>query len=132
MIFTETYLTSETSVLTMSVALTLQILRLNNLTTSLVFKLIIFTEKLEAEAASETSPPVVPDTSLTLDALRISEDTGAGVTLETLLPVTHPRLAEITYSTNHLQSCGVVPWMLDHTVTSLHHTLLFTTLCTHG
>jgi len=66
-------------------ALTLQVLCLDDLTTGLVFKLTILAEKLETEAADEDPSSVVPDTTLTLDTLSLSQGTAAGVGLETFL-----------------------------------------------
>ena len=103
MVLTEANFASKTGVLSMSVtALTFQGLRFNHLTACLMFKLIIFAEKLKTEAASEASATVVPHPSLTLDTFCVSEDTATGVTLQTLLAVTHPGLAEVTNGTNHL------------------------------
>ena len=41
---------------------------------------------------------VVPDSSVTLNTAGICEGTRAGMSGEALATVTHPRLAEVTYS----------------------------------
>jgi len=83
-------------------ALTLQVLCLDDLTTGLVFKLTILAEKLETEAADEDPSSVVPDTTLTLDTLSLSQWTAAGVGLETFLTVANPGLAKVANGSNHL------------------------------
>jgi len=113
-------------------ALTLQRLLFNNLAASLVFKLVIFTEKFEAETTSENPSPMVPNSPFTLDTLSIPEETRACVRLETLPPVTHPRLAEVTDGSHHLHAGGVGACMLDDAVPRLHHALLLPTLGAHG
>ena len=108
-------------------ALAFQVRCLNNLTTGLMFKLIIFTEKLETEATGEASPSMVPDSPLTLHAFGISENTTTSMTLQTFLAVANPGFTKITNSTNHLKLnefrlrisliiiCG--SWLMDSTHT---------------
>lgn len=132
MILTEADLAAEAGVLAVSVAgLALQVLTLHHLAARLVLELIILAQELEAEAAGEDPSSMLPDSPLTLDTLRVSEDAATGVALQALLTVTHPGLAEITDSSHHLQSSGVVARVPDDTVSGLHHTFLLATLPTH-
>jgi len=81
----------------MSVAtLALQILLLNHLAGRLVLKLVILTERFEAEAAGEAPAPMIPDTSLALYAVRLAQHTRTGMLSQALSAVTDPCLAEIT------------------------------------
>ena len=104
-ILTEADLAPETRVLSVSVAaLALEVLGLHHLAAGLVLELVVLAEELEAEAAGEDATSVFPDSTLTLDTLGVTEDTAAGVALETLLTVTDPGLAVVTDSSDHLDN----------------------------
>ena len=104
MILAEADLAPETRVLTVSVAtLTLEVLSLDHLTAGLVLELVVLAQELKAEAAGEHPSSKVPNSTITLDTLRVSERTGAGVGLETFPPVTNPGLAKVTNGSNHLK-----------------------------
>jgi len=108
-------------------ALAFQCFLLHNLTTGLMFELVIFAEITITEAALKYSPSVVPDVSLTFNALSIPANAATGVGLKALLAVANPSLAKITDSSNHLHPSRVLPWMSDDTISRPHHTLLFAT-----
>jgi len=130
-ILTEADLAPEAGVLAVSVAaLALEVLRFHDLAAGLVLELVVLAEELEAEAAGEAAAAVVPDSPLALDTLGVPEDAAAGVAVQALLAVTNPGLAVVTDSSDHLHASGVVARVFDDTVTSLHHTLLLSTLST--
>lgn len=108
-------------------ALTLQSFLFHDLTTGLMFELIILAQISVAEAALEDSPSVIPHIPLTLCASGILERACAGVSLQTLLSVADPGLAEITDSSHHLHSSRVLPWMSYDAIPCTHHTLLLPT-----
>lgn len=115
----------------MSVAtLALQILLLNHLAGRLVLKLVILTERLEAEAAGEAPAPVIPHTSLALNAVGLAEHTRARMLSQTLSAVTDPRLTEITNGSHHCHSSCIATYMF-YTAVTLSHALLLSTLSTH-
>lgn len=133
MIFAETDFTPETRVLPVSVTtLTLQILGLDHLAAGLVLKLVVLAQELETETTREHSTSKVPNSTVTLYTLRVSEDATTRVRLEAFLPVTNPGLAKVTNGSDHLQSSCKVAWMFDDTISSLHHALLLAALGTHG
>jgi len=115
----------------MSVAtLALQILLLNHLAGRLVLKLVILTERFEAEAAGEAPAPMIPDTSLALYAVRLAQHTRTGMLSQALSAVTDPRLAEITNGPHHCHSSCIATYMF-YTAVTLSHTLLLSTLSTY-
>lgn len=95
-----------------------------------MFELIVLAQEVIAEAALIHTPPVIPYTSLALDANCIHQWAHAGMRLQTLPAVADPRLAVITDGTNHLQPGGKYARMLHHTVARLQHALLLAALRT--
>jgi hypothetical protein len=57
-----------------------------------MLELIVLAGVIIAEAAGEDAAAVFPHPALTLDAFRVAAGAGAGVALQALPPVTHPRL----------------------------------------
>jgi len=73
MLLTEADLAPQARVLSVSVAtLALQVLLFHHLAGRLVLKLVVLTERFEAEAAGEAPPPMIPNTPLTLNAVRLA------------------------------------------------------------
>lgn len=131
MLLTVAGLAAQAGVLAMAITrLTLEGLLLQNLTGGLVLKLVILTQEVLAVVTPEDASPVAPHITLTLITNSIHEGTGAGVSLETLPPMTHPRLTEITDGAHHTQAGGEGTGMLHDTVTSLQHAFHLATLST--
>ena len=61
-----------------------------------MLKLVIFARVVVAKAALEDAPAVLPNTALALDAFCVTAGTRAGMTLQALPAVAHPRLAKST------------------------------------
>lgn len=64
-----------------------------------MFKLVILTEESLAEATLVHAASMIPNTTFTLQAHCVLQGTCAGVRLQTLAPVTYPRLTEIADGT---------------------------------
>lgn len=130
MVLAETYFTSEAAVLPVAVAaLALQVLSFNDLTTGLVFELIILAQSIQTKTALEDPSAMIPNTALTLDTLCVPATARARVRLQALAPVAHPSFTKITDSSDHLHPSSVLACMLDDAVSAAHHALLFTALC---
>ena len=65
----------------------------------MVLKLVILTDEAVAVRALEDSSPVVPNSSVALDAGGVGERTGTGMGGETFTTMTDPSLTEITNGT---------------------------------
>lgn len=101
---------------------------LKDLAACLVLKLIILAQEVLTKGTAEDSASVIPHTSITLNAVCISQGTRTGVSAQTFPAVAHPSLAEVAHRPHHGHSSAVHPRMFDHTVGGLH-ALGFTTLC---
>ena len=55
-------------------------------------------ERVKERMIAAQRVTMVPDTSVTLNTAGVREGTCAGMSGEALATVTHPRLAEVTYS----------------------------------
>lgn len=70
MILAVTRLAPQAGILAQPIARdTFEIFRVNHLTARLVFKLIVFTQKVGAETALENTTPMLPDPSFALEAV---------------------------------------------------------------
>lgn len=131
-IITVTGLTAQAGMLPQSVTgNTFVCFCLKNLAACLVLKLVIFTEEVLTEGATEDSPTMIPDTTITLDAVCIRQGTGTCVSAQTFSPVADPGFTEVAHCPHHGHPCAVDSWMLNDTVRGFH-TLRFTTLSTNG
>jgi hypothetical protein len=106
-------------------------LRVQHLARRLMFKLVVFAQKRIAEATLENPTAMVPYTTLALDTDSVLQWTTAGMRLQTFSAVTHPRLAKVTNSANHLHAYGEHTNMFDDTVASFQHALDFRAVGTH-
>jgi len=103
MFLAEADFTPEAGVDPMAVAaLTFQVFGFDHLTTSLMFKLIVFTQIVETKAALKYATSMIPHSSLTFNAVGISESTATSMGLKTLPAMADPGLAEVADGTHHL------------------------------
>lgn len=93
--------------------------------------LVILADVVLAEAADEDAAPVVPHATLTLATHTVKTRARAPVSLQTLLPVTDPRLAVIAHRPHQVHASGEVSGVLDDTITGLLLALRLPTVPTH-
>jgi hypothetical protein len=134
MVVTETDLATEATVVPeLRTATALIGFILEILTTSNMLKMIVLSQEFTTCSTFEEPPTTTPNIAIAFNTeyryVSISHTTVTCVYLETLFTMADPRLAEVTYSTDHILTSCVCSDMFDHAVTA--HALDLTALRTH-
>merc|ERR1712012_554069 len=100
------------------------------LTRSLMFELIIFTEKIVTKAAYEYAASMVPNPTFTFYTYRVLKCTRTSMRSQAFSPMTNPCFTKVTNCTNHGHSCRILSSMFDNAVSSFKHAFSFSAFCT--